>query len=143
LGLLYLAIGAVTALIVIGTIVFQLVAGNYTDKFSKRKLMKIGSSLYALGWLGKAVVVTAFQIFIVGTFHSFMAILLRTPFDALRYEEFDNQGTYIDEYTVLREMSLCFGRTIMCLILIGLIDVVGLQASFVLAAIASLFINML
>ena len=139
----YLAVGAVTSLIVVGTIIFQLLMGRYTDKFSKRKLMKIGSSFYALGWLAKAFIVTAFQIFIVGTFHQFMAIILRTPFDALRYEEFADTGSYVDEYTVLREISIALGRTLMGLLLIILISLFGFQIAFILAALVSLFVNML
>lgn len=139
----YLAVGAVTSLIVIGTIIFQLLMGKYTDEFPKRRLMQIGSSFYALGWLAKAFVATALQIFVIGTFHQFMAIVLRTPFDALRYEQFADTGSYVDEYTVLREMSICFGRVLMGVLLIVLISLIGFQAAFILAALVSLFVNML
>ena len=137
----YLAVGAVTALIVIGTIVCQLLVGSYTDKFSKRKLMHVGSVIYAFGWIAKTFVVTAFQIFVIGTFHSLGYIVLRTPFDAFSYEQFTDRGTYLDEYTVLREISVNFGRVIMGFSLIALIYLVGIKVAFPLAAIASLLIN--
>ena len=137
----YLAVGAVTALVIIGTIICQLLMGNYTDKFSKRKLMRVGSFVYAFGWMAKMFVVTAFQIFIIGTFHSLGYIVLRTPFDAFSYEQFTDRGTYLDEYTVLREMSINFGRAIMGLCLIVLIGLVGLKVAFPIAAMASLLIN--
>jgi len=137
----YLAIGAVTALVVIGTIACQLLVGNYTDKFSKRKLVRVGSFIYAFGWMAKMFVVTAFQIFVVGTFHSLGSIVLRTPFNAFSYEQFTDRGTYLDEYTVLREISINFGRAIMGVILIILISLVGLKIAFPIAAIASLLIN--
>jgi len=137
----YLAVGAVTALVVIGTIICQLLVGSYTDKFSKKKLMRFGSFIYAIGWTAKMFVVTAFQIFVIGTFHSLGYIVLRTPFDAFSYEQFTDRGTYLDEYTVLREMSSNFGRAIMGLCLIGLISLVGLKVAFPIAAMASLLIN--
>ncbi len=139
----YLAVGAVTALVVIGTIVCQLLMGQYTDKFSKRKLMHVGSFFYALGWLAKAFVATAFHIFIIGTFHSFMSIVLRTPFDALRYEQFSDRGSYVDEYTVLREMAIYWGHFLMGVLLIVLISLVGLKIAFPLAAAVSLLVNLL
>lgn len=139
----YMAVGAVTSLIIIGTILFQLVIGKYTDEYPKRKLMRIGSSFYALGWLAKAFVATAFQVFVVGAFHSLMAIILRTPFDALRYEQIGNTGSYVDEYTVLREMSINMGWVLMGLLLMVLIGLVGLQIAFLIAAGFSLLVNLL
>lgn len=139
----YMAVGAVTALIIIGTILFQLLIGKYTDEYPKRKLMHIGSSFYALGWLAKAFVATAFQVFVVGAFHSLMAIILRTPFDALRYEQIGNTGSYVDEYTVLREMSMSMGWVLMGVLLMILIGLVGLQIAFLIAAGFSLLVNLL
>jgi len=137
----YLAVGAITSLVVIGTIVCQLLVGNYTDKFSKRKLIRVGSFVYAFGWMAKMFVVTAFQIFVVGTFHSLGSIVLRTPFNAFSYEQFTDRGTYLDEYTVLREMSINIGRAVMGLALIGLVYLVGIKIAFPIAAMASLLIN--
>jgi YQGE family putative transporter len=137
----YLAVGAITALVVIGTVVCQLMVGGYTDKLPKKKMMKLGSLIYAIGWLGKMFVATAFQIFAVGTFHSLGYIAFRTPFDAFSYERFADHGSYIDEYTVLREISSNLGRAIMGLFLLILVAVVGLKAAFPIAAVFSLFIN--
>lgn len=139
----YLAVGAVTALIVVGTIIFYLIAGQWTDKFDKKKMMRYGSFFYALGWFLKTFVMTAFQIFIVGTIHSFSAILLRTPFDALMYERAADHGSYVDEYTVLREICINTGRVLMGIFLIILIYFIGLRIAFPLAAAVSLLVNLL
>lgn len=139
----YLAVGAVSALIVVATIICYLITGQYADKLEKKKLMRFGSSFYALGWLLKTFVITAFQIFVVGTLHAFAAILLRTPFDALMYDRAADHGSYVDEYTVLRDMSINFGRVLMGILLIILISVVGLKIAFPLAAVVSLLVNLL
>ena len=68
---------------------------------------------------------------------------MRTPFDALAYEKAADSGHYVDEYTVLREMSLNMGRVACIVILFILINVIGLQWTFVLAGVASLFVNLL
>ncbi|MDA2922543.1 MFS transporter [Patescibacteria group bacterium AH-259-L07] len=139
----YLAVGAVTALVVIGSITLQLFIGEYTDKVPKKRLIKLGSFIYALGWTAKAFVATAFQIFVVGTFHSLASIMLRTPFDAYYYDLSTDRGAYIDEYTVLREISLHTGRALMGILLLILISLVSFQIAFVLAAAVSLLLNLL
>jgi len=140
----YLAMGAVAALVTIGTVLLQLLIGNYTDKYPKKKLLKIGSFLYALGWIAKSLVETAFQIFIVGTFHSFMSIILRTPLDALTYERLScRDSSYVDEYTVLREISIALGYFLMGVLILFLIGLIGFKFAFLVAAFASLLINKL
>lgn len=139
----YLVVGAVTALVIIGTIITQLLMGGYTDKMSKRRLIRLSSFIYSIGWVAKAFVATAFQIFIIGTFHNFAAIMLRTPFDARYYSLSADRGSYTDEYTVLRSISLNIGRVLMGVLLIILISLLGFQVAFILAAAFSLLLNLL
>ncbi len=139
----FLAVGAVSSAIVLVTVVVRMLMGKLTDKYNKKKLLKIGSYLYALGWFVKIFVATGFQIFIASTYHNFAGIVMRTPFSALIYEKAADAGHYVDEQSVLREMSLNMGRSIGIILLLVLVSFVGLQWTFVLAAVASLFINLL
>ncbi len=139
----YLTVGIVTSLVVLASIVLRLIVGALTDKMSKRRLIRVGSVLYFFGWLGKIFVQTTFQIFVVSSYHSFAAIVRRTPFTTLMYEQAADRGHYIDEYTVLREVALNIGRILMLVLLFVLFYFVGLAAAFILAAIASLLINTL
>ncbi|RLC37760.1 hypothetical protein DRH27_03585, partial [Candidatus Falkowbacteria bacterium] len=88
----YFEIGALTSLVVAVTIIMQLLAGNYADKKNKDRMIHWGSAFYAVGWIIKVFIATAFQIFIVSTFHNFTRIFARTPFDALTYERAADQG---------------------------------------------------
>lgn len=139
----YLSVGIVTSLIVLASIVLRLTIGAMTDKMSKRRLIKVGSVLYFVGWIGKIFVQTTFQIFVVSSYHSFAAIIRRTPFTTLMYEQAADRGHYVDEYTVLREVALNIGRVFMLILLFVLFYFVGLTFAFILAAIASLLINTL
>ncbi len=139
----YQAIGFVSSLIILVTILVQLIIGNYTDKFNKKRLLRYGTIFYSLGWLLKIFVQTGFQIFIASSYHNFAAVAMRTPFDALMYEKAADAGHYVDEYTVLREMALCLGRMAMILVLLGLFNFFGLNYAFIFAAIAALFINLI
>lgn len=139
----YLEIGAVSALIIGATAIIQLFFGKYVDKNKKEKIIHIGSILYSLGWLLKIFITTAFQIFIVGAYHNIVSIFIRTPFDTLTYEIAADQGHYVDEFTVLYEMALNAGRAIMAVFVIFISLFLALQWTFVLAAAAALFFNLL
>lgn len=139
----YLTVGLVTSVITFVAVILKLIMGDYADKFSKRKLMRLGSALYSFGWIVKMFINTAFQIFLASTYHNFALILLRTPYDALVYEKMADSGHYIDEYSTLREMYLQIGRVIVIIAILFLLRFLPLTIVFLLAAIASLLVNLL
>jgi MFS family permease len=139
----YLEVGAISSLIVLVSIIFQLFAGKYTDLINKRKILHWGSALYALGWVAKIFVLTAFHIFIIGAYHEFTKIFKDTPFDTLNYEIMAKYGHYVDEYTVLKEIAIQFGRVLMLILAIAVALNFGLNWTFGLAALTSLLINLL
>ena len=139
----YLTVGAISSVITLVAVVLKLAVGDYSDKFSKRKMMRIGSILYAFGWIVKMFITTAFQIFLASTYHNFALILLRTPLDALMYEKAADSGHYVDEYSTLREMFLQLGRVIVIVAVLLLLRFLPLNLVFFLAAIASLLVNLL
>src|SRR3989339_402410 len=139
----YAAVGALSSLIVVVTIVLQLMVGKYTDILNKRKIIHWGSIFYALGWVGKIFVLTSFQIFIAGAYHQFVQIFKDTPFDALNYEIMADHGHYVDEYTVLKEIAVQLGKVLILLFILLIALNLGLNWTFVLAALASLFVNLL
>lgn len=139
----YLAVGAVSSLIILITVILQLMVGKYTDIFNKRTILHWGSFFYSLGWFIKIFVANAFQVFIIGTYHKFTQIFKDTPFDALNYEILADYGHYVDEYTVLKEMAVQLGKVIILVFAILIAFYFGLNWTFILAALASLFINLL
>jgi MFS family permease len=139
----YLAVGAISSLIVFCTIAIQLSAGKFADKMDKRKMIHWGSIFYAIGWLAKVFVLSAMQIFVVGTYHSFAQIFKDTPFDTLNYELLADQGHYVDEQTVIKEIAVQIGKVLMLLFAILIVAKFSMNWIFALAALASLFINFL
>ncbi len=139
----YLTVGVISSLIILASVILRLFIGFLTDKMNKKRLINLGSILYFIGWVGKMFVQTAFQIFVVSSYHSFAAIVRRTPFTALMYEQAADRGHYVDEYTVLKEISLHSGQILMSAIFFVLYFFVGLNLGFILAAVASLLINIL
>ena len=137
-------IGAVSTIVVAMTIVIQIFVGRYLDtkKGNSVKTLRIGSTLYAIGWIFKIFVISTLQVFMVGLYHNIVKIFTKTPFSAILYDMSAEQGKYVDEFTVLREMSSHTGRAVGLIIVSGLTFLIPIGWTFVLAAAASLALNM-
>ncbi|MCK4386673.1 MAG: MFS transporter [Candidatus Pacebacteria bacterium] len=142
----YLKLGAIATVITGITIFLQLIIGHYSDsdkKIGKKHILRFGSAFYALGWILKIFIATAFQIFIIDSYHKLMKIFMRIPFDAMVYEKAADEDHFIDEFTVIREMAVHIGRVIMLCFVIIISPFVSIQWIFILGAIAALSFNFL
>tara|TARA_Y100000031_G_scaffold132340_1_gene153331 strand:- start:26541 stop:27740 length:1200 start_codon:yes stop_codon:yes gene_type:complete len=141
----YFAVGALSTVVVGLTLILQLALGKYLDldDLHKYKTLRLGSIFYAIGWVAKIFVLTAFHIFIAGLYHGITKIFTRTPFQTLLYDMTADQGHYVDEFTVIREMAMHSGKA--CgLILVGLLLLVtNIQWAFIIGAVASLLLNLI
>ena len=136
-------IGAVSTVIVGATIAVQLFLGQYLDKHkgSEGKTLKVGSTLYAIGWILKIFVLSTLHVFVIGLYHNIVKIFTKTPYSAIIYDMSAEQGGYVDEFTVLREMAGSLGRA-SCLVVISLMSIlIPIGWTFVLAAMASIALN--
>lgn len=138
------SIGAVSTIIVGMTIIIQLLVGRYLDGGveNKTKTLRIGSTLYALGWIFKIFVLSAAQVFFVGLYHNIVRIFTKTPFSAILYDMSADQGKYVDEFTVVREMAGHSGRFLSLLAISLLALYIPIGWTFILAALASIALNM-
>ena len=91
----------------------------------------------------KIFIATAFHIFIIDAFHKLTKIFLRIPFDAMTYDIAADKGHYVDEFTVLHEMSINIGRVCMYSMVLILTFFTTINWIFVLAALASVALNVL
>jgi len=139
----FFEIGALSTVIVAVTIVVQLIVGKHLDGKgdSKIQTLKRGSMLYAIGWIFKIFVISAGQIFFVGLYHNVTKIFLKTPYSAILYDMSGEQGKYVDEFTVMREISSHIGRAIALALMVGLTFVMPIEWTFVIGVVASLAVN--
>lgn len=137
-------IGAVSTIVVGTTILIQLFLGRHLDRQAgaKERMLRIGSSLYAFGWILKIFVISTAQVFFVGLYHNIVKIFTKTPFSAILYDMSAEQGKYVDEFTVLREMAMHCGRAASLIIISGLTLIVPIGWTFIIAAAASIALNM-
>lgn len=139
----YVTVGFIALVTVVGAVILKLVIGDLADRWSKRKLLHLTSFLNTTGWVAKIFVETGFQIFIADTYHNFGKNANRIAFDVVAYEQAADNGSYIDEYTVLKEISLNLGRVILLLVSVVVISLWGISAAFALAAVSSVFMTFL
>lgn len=87
-------------------------------------------------------VLSATQIFFVGLYHNITRIFIKTPYSAILYDMSGEQGQYVDEFTVVREMSVHFGRTLAVLFMVYLTFFLSIEWTFIIGVFASLAVNM-
>jgi len=139
----YRVVGLITGAIVLVGVLLRLFIGNLLDKFKKTKLIKLGIILNSTAWIIKVGVVSALQIFLVSTYHILALVVLRTSLDTFVYEKAADRGHYIDEYTVIKEMAIHFGKVVSLILISFLLLFFPIQVSFIVASIAVLFIGLL
>lgn len=143
LGGEYATIGVISTLVLLGLIALRFVVGTIVDRWSRTKTLTIGSILYTSGWLLKVFIETAFQIVLVDIYHKAGNVVNRLSFETSTYDAAADNGHYIDEFTVLKEIALNGGRAIM-LVVVGVgIAFLGIKIAFVIGAIMTLLMTLL
>ena len=139
----YLEVGFVMTIIVVISMIIELIVGRQVDQLTARRILRVGSWIYAFGWIAKGLVQTIAGVFAASTFHSFGSIMMRIPLDTMSFQQAADSGHYIDEFTVLREMSIGIGRVIILVLLIPITMKFSIGSAFFIAAIVSLGVNWL
>jgi MFS family permease len=134
----YIQIGMVTSLVILSTIALQYLFGKLTDRYGSHKIMELGSLFQATGWIAKIFSESLIGIYLTDTYHKLGKRLNMIPFTTALYEGAEYNHHYADEYMVVREMSFMIGKALMCILAIGLINLFSVQATFLIAALATL-----
>lgn len=106
----YAALGLVTALTLLALMALRTITGGLFDMGNKNRVLLIGAVLASTGWIVKLLVATPIQVVLSDTYHGMGRATRRTSIDAISYEQAADNGRYVDEFTVLKEMALAAGR---------------------------------
>lgn len=134
----YIIIGLITTLTVLVLIVLRFLVGELADRWNRKVLLTIGSVFATTGWLVKVFIETGFQVFVADTYHRLGRVVHRLSFDVAMYDQAADNGHYVDEYTVLKEVVLNVSRVLLLLISILVVALYGIPVMFFLAAGATL-----
>jgi len=138
----HLDVGLFAAAIVLVSVTLRLGVGVWLDAHTRKKILRFGVNLYAIGWLVKAFVTSITGVFAAATFHSFGSIMMQTPLDVMTYEKAADAGHYLDEFTTLREVALTIGRVLMLLAVLPLVTSFSISTAFIAAAVVSFGITL-
>jgi YQGE family putative transporter len=130
----YSAVGIIATLTVLGVMLLRWLTGYVLEHWHRDTVLRMGVLFASVGWTLKLFVQTPTEIFVVDTFHNFGDSMNTTAFDAVTYEQASDNGRFVDEYTVLKEMALHAGRVAMLLAVGGLLMCMDMRVAFVLAA---------
>ena len=137
----YLKVGIISSLTVVVLILLRFAVGAAVDKLGRKKVLKFGSIFATTGWIAKIFIESGTGIFLADTYHNFGKVVHKTSFDVTVYDGAADNGHFIDEYTVLKEISLNLGKGLMLGFSILLITNFGIRATFIIAAVATLIMG--
>ena len=138
----YVSIGAISAATISVTVLLELTIGKYADrKNNKKDVLKVNSVLYSIGWVAKIFIITGFHIFIIDAYHKITNALSKGSLEAITYDISADQGHYVDEFTVLKELALNSGRALLYGSSIILAFFISIEWTFLIAAFATLLVN--
>jgi len=112
--------------------------GNLTDKYDKIKLLKIGTSLYFVAWLGRIFADSTLKIFLIDSYKNMAEKILHVPWAAKSYDLAKQRGYF--RFLVGREVIFNLSRIIILPLLIFLFyfDIYPFIISFIIAAVSSI-----
>jgi len=136
----FVLLGAITSGTIVFIMILRFIIGKWIDKFSRNRMLLTGVLLSATGWFLKIFVYTPVQAVFVDTYHKMGRTVNGLTFSAVTYEQSADSGTYIDEYTTLKEMAVNIGRIAMLLV-VGtamLYFHTNIRMAFIVAAVVTL-----
>lgn len=134
----YQDIGALVTVATLIATALALYIGMYTDKHSKRTVMRVGTYFMVLTWLARLPVVSSFGVFITEALGRTAKSVNFVPMSALTYER--AESIHIMPYIIGFEQSLAFAKFLAAVAGVIVFALTGsFVALFILGAIFSLF----
>ncbi len=136
----YATVGLVFSLTLLLVILARGIYARFLSHYKMERSSVI--AVFAIsGWVARLAAGTPIGIIVADTYSYASQPLRGTMADPFTFEQSTDRGAFVDEYTVLKEISLSVGRIAMCM-LVGFLALatpipVALAAALVLAAFAS------
>lgn len=132
-----LSVGYVGTLAAVGSIIFTLIIGRYTDRINPKIFMRIGATLMAAIWLVRFVWPDVSILLYASTIAAgLLGCLIVVPFTSYIYES--AKRTNVAEFIVYREFPVTLARIV--IYSVALLIVTGVVNLFLVGAAASAFI---
>lgn len=127
----YLKLGSLATIVSLLTLMFTVLVGKLSDRYSRRMVVKMGSLFNCASWVLRLFIKNNLQLIGSYVFGGFSSMAAELPFSALMYDKSKNRG----EYFIMRGFYYSLGRigTLLLVLWIG-----SLKSSFLIAGLLSL-----
>lgn len=138
----FVALGAVATLTLFAIMLLRFITGHFLDHGRKQVALAWGALLTSSGWVLRIFAVSPLTVFAVDTYHGMGQVVNRISVEAISYEQAADNGRFVDEFTVLKEMGLNGGRAL-TIFFVGAVawwsgPYVGFMSGLLIAAAATL-----
>jgi hypothetical protein len=137
----YKTLGAILSATFIAILCIRYIYRKFARSIQVERSLPVNIAFSASGWLIRLFVGSPIGVILADSYSHISAPRSSHSIDTLVFEQYADNGSFIDEYTVLKEMGLAIGRIFACVILGTLLYWTTLPIAFalmlVLAGIAS------
>lgn len=105
------SIGILSTFLSLGSAIFMMIVGKYSDKVEKHKLMRIGGIAMMIIWLGFYFVTSQAAYFVLSFFSGFLGALISIPFRSIFY--INAKDNHVEDFVIFREIPLSIGRVLL------------------------------
>jgi len=132
------SVGTVVTISLLLSVTIFYFIGTYTDRYNKKKLIKIGSILYFFGWIGRLFVDSSLKVVLIDSYKNISEKVLQIPWLAYSIDLSIRQGYF--RFIVSREIIFNLSRILLfpILIMIFIINYHPFIISFLIASFSSL-----
>lgn len=129
-----LSIGIIAALLGLGSALFTLFVGHYSDRYDKKRILRAGVLAMFLVWIFRYLADTQIEFYVLSILAGFFGVLISVPFTSIAYKY--AKETHVEDFTIFREIPISLGRIL--LYGMGIIFVAKIKWTFIVSAGASL-----
>jgi MFS family permease len=125
-----IAVGAVATYLSLGSALFTMVVGKFSNHGNGKLLLRAGALSMMLVWLARFVAETQTAFYLLSALAGFCGVLISIPFSSMIYR--NAKDSHVEDFVIFREVPISLGR--MLLYLLALLIVSNIKLSFLLAA---------
>lgn len=129
-----LAVGAVATYLSLGSALFTMVVGKFSNHGNAKLFLRAGALSMFLVWLLRFVAETQAAFYLLSVVAGFCSVLISIPFSSMVYRNAKN--SHVEDFIIFRELPISFGRVL--LYGLALLIASKVKLSFLLAAVSYL-----
>jgi DHA1 family multidrug resistance protein-like MFS transporter len=131
-----LSIGALAAFLGLGSAIFMFFVGKFSDKFDKKKILRVGALAMILVWLGRYFATTEIEFYIWSVLAGFFGVLINIPFTSIIYK--NAKESHVEDFIIFREIPISLGRALVYAF--GVLLVSKVKMTFLLSALSYVYL---